>query len=431
MSRRHFLRRGGGLLVATTAATFLPVGGLEKLDRSAIARRSLRKCVSLGGPGPLREEKHPDDYRYWGNREFIRDSSGTKWVKLWVSWFDLQQELEATPDGLYRSWDQLNSAPGGQSWLRRLDRQLRAINDDRLGTILTLYHAFPTWSSGADAHDPVSGDKPPEAKLPVDLSPTGPWGWFIAHLCARYRKGAARNRIGPHEPSGEENGEGVRFGNPDGAWIDALEVCNEPNLLFWPQEGIELAVTEMIRSAARLSKRWGGPAILAPATSDFPDHDHDNERGLVATEWRGFTRRVLDGLVGFRPPVPVYWSHHNFQDVKHADVPSRAEQVIELLRSKGWTTHRQPLWLTEGGYDMHPNERDALTREDQARLIEGSFRRMRRVGDVYVWTQHTITDKQGNDFKSGLRDDFVDGRGPGARRPAWRAWRDLVGSAEL
>ena len=29
-----------------------------------------------------------------------------------------------------------------------------------------------------------------------------------------------------------------------------------------------------------------------------------------------------------------------------------------------------------------------------------------------MWTQHTISDKQGNAFKSGLRDDF--GVGPGA-----------------
>ena len=52
---------------------------------------------------------------------------------------------------------------------------------------------------------------------------------------------------------------------------------------------------------------------------------------------------------------------------------------------------------------------------------------MRRLGDVFMWTQHTISDKAGNDFRSGLRDDFVEGQGPGPTRPAWQTWRSLPG----
>ena len=37
----------------------------------------------------------------------------------------------------------------------------------------------------------------------------------------------------------------------------------------------------------------------------------------------------------------------------------------------------RPLWLTEGGYNLHPNQEEGAARERQARLIEASFRRTR------------------------------------------------------
>jgi hypothetical protein len=420
LSRRDLLRGGGALAVATAAATLAPLHRLplvqgHGLGESDLVSGPMRKCISLGGPGPLRTDDDPDDYRLWGNRELILESN-TTWVKLWVSWQDLQGELEAAPASRAASWDQLNKAPRGESWLRRLDRQLSAVNKDGLSTIVTIFHAFPAWSSGAVGPDPVTGTKPPEQRIPIDLSPDGPWGWFIAHLCARYQKGVAPNPDGPP-------------GNPAGAWADALEVCNEPNLLWWPQEGVGQVAAEMITTATSLSSAWDGPAILGPGTSDFPDRNQENERGLVATDWLRFTQDTLEALRGFRPTAPVHWSHHNFNDVKRDGLPSRAEQVIELLAQRGWVDRVQPLWLTEGGFNLHPDPADPRRKLKQAQLIERNFRRMARLDDVYMWTQHTISDKAGNDFRSGLREDFVEGQGPGATRPAWRAWRELPGSA--
>jgi hypothetical protein len=408
------------LALATGAATLaplhrLPVVTADRLTESDLVTGPMRKCISLGGPGPLRKDDDPDDYRLWGNRELIRES-GTSWVKLWVSWQDLQGELEAAPTSLARSWGHLNVAPNGESWLRRLDRQLRAVNRDGLSAIVTIFQAFPAWSSGAEGPDPVTGTKPAEQRIPIDLSPDGPWGWFVAHLCARYRKGAAPNPKGPP-------------GNPDGAFVDAIEICNEPNLLWWPQEGVGQAAAEMIRTATRVSSRWGSAAILAPGTSDFPDRNQEKERGLVATDWQIFTRDVLKNLKGFRPEAPVHWSHHNFNDVKRRQRPSRAEQVIDLLAEYGWVERVDPLWLTEGGFNLYPDPGSPTRKARQARLIERNFRDMLRLDDVFMWTQHTISDKAGNDFRSGLRDDFVEGQGPGARRPAWRTWRNLPGSA--
>jgi hypothetical protein len=425
LSRRQLLVRGGRLAAASA-------GGIWSLERLASAAEAapegLRKCISLGGPGSLRFDDHPDDYRLWGNRQYIRDMSGTKWVKLWVSWYDLQQELAFPPLGRGDSWRHLNGAPGGQGWLRRLDRQIRAVNDDRLGVILSIYHAYPAWASGATGPDPADPRKPLEQKLPVDVSAEGPWAWFVAYLLARYRKGVRRNPDGPEGlPFGSiSTGHDPLFGNPDGAAIDALEVCNEPNFLAWPQEGAIELTAQMIYTATQLSAVWGGTPILAPATSDFPDATTRTARGVTGTVWSDFTLGVLSALAGYRSPVPLRWSHHNYRDVRLGT--ARAEDVLAMLSGARWESDVGPLWLTEGGLNLGERVRDPVARRFQAEAIERSFRRTMALPGVYLWTQHTISDKAGNDFKSGLRDDFTWGSGPGPARPAWSIWQDLPGA---
>lgn len=346
-------------------------------------------------------------------------------MKLWVSWADLQRELSGAPATMAASWRQLNRAPNGESWLRRLDRQARAANDDGVGVILTVFHGYPAWSSGARGEDPISQKKPAEQKLPTDLSPDGPWGWFLAHLSARYQEGIDRNPDGPTAPARGSPGRG---GNPEGAWVDVLEICNEPNLFYWPQEEAAGAVVEMIRSADRISTRFGRQAILAPATSDFPDEDLRGERGVEAIGWRRFTQEVLDRLSDFAPSVEFFWSHHNFGDIARFVEPSRAARVARMIEGASWLRSDRPLWLTEGGYNLHPDQADREARQRQARLIAQSYRQAMTTPGIFMWTQHTISDKQGNNFKSGLRDDFVPGVGPGRRRPSWFTWRDLPGS---
>ena len=426
LTRRTLLRRGAALTLAAGGASAL---SLERLLSTApAAADQMRKCISLGGPGSLREDNHPDDYRAWGNREFIL-ATDTTWVKLWVSWDELQRELGRPPGSRAESWQHLNGAPGGQSWLRRLDAQVKAAKDDGRGVIVTLYQAYPPWASGAAAGEPGTA-KPAEQKVPLDLSPDGPWGWFIAHLIARYCAGAPPNPVGPHEPAPGEPvaGHDPRVGNPAGGHIDALEIVNEPNHLLWPQEGIEAAVAAMIRSAELLSRAWGPTALVAPATSDFPDHDTSVQGVRAGTEWHGFTQRLLGELAGFVPGVPVRWSHHNYRDVRLAPVPTRAERVAALLRAAGWSQEPRPLWLTEGGLDLGRSWADGQARAEQARKIERSFRRMADTGDAFMWTQHTINDKLGNTWKGALRDDYAWTGRLGARRPAWHTWRRVPGA---
>jgi hypothetical protein len=293
--------------------------------------------------------------------------------------------------------------------------------------ILSIYHAYPTWASAATGADPVAPAKPAEQKLPLEVSPDGPWGWFVAYLIARYRKGAAPNPIGPDaSATGISGGGDSLFGNPDGAAIDALEICNEPNHLAWPQERVVQTTAEMVRSATQLSRVWGGTPILAPATSDYPDATEHNSRGVKATVWSDFTLGVLAALRGYRTPVPLRWSHHNYRDVRLGT--ARAADVLAMLRGAAWESDLGPLWLTEGGLDLGRRSDDPRARRLQAQAIERSFKETMALTGVYLWTQHTISDKPGNDFKSGLRDDFRWGRGPGPERPAWAAYRDLPGA---
>src|SRR3954447_23919889 len=85
----------------------------------------LAKDISLMGPQSLRSDGHPNDYRLWGNADYVK-ASHTGWVKLWVSWEGLQEGYPQT--SLADSWRQLDSAPGGAGYLRRLDAQIQAAN---------------------------------------------------------------------------------------------------------------------------------------------------------------------------------------------------------------------------------------------------------------------------------------------------------------
>lgn len=371
----------------------------------------------MSGPQPLRDGKDPNDYRYWGNRQYIA-SSHTQWVKLWVSWYDLQHSYR--PTSRDASWDNLS----GSSDLRRLDGQIRAANDDGVHTIVTIYQAFPTWANGATGPDPFSS-KGAERKLPLDLSTTGPWAWFVGYLSARYN--GAYNAKGPHAPGRNET-KAALYGNPLRARLDAIEVVNEPNTLYWPMDDIVEATATMMRTAAEVSSQWGGQAIVGPATSDFPDPGAALPG--VTIDWRSFTSQLLAELAAWQPPVPVHWSQHNYADVAGEDPASasRAKQTIDLLRVNHWpeVEDRRGLWLTEGGYNPGRSWRDPVASAAQAEKIQKSFDEMRTLPEVAMWTQHVINDVASNGFKSGLRDDFDYALpGPGARRPAWLVWLEL------
>ena len=391
--------------------------GLLVLAAAAQAADPLPKAISMSGPQPLREDNHPNDYRSWGNRQYFKDSH-TAWVKLWVSWYDLQQAYAATSrDG---SWNNLTGSATGSAYLKRLDGQIRAANDDGVRTVVTIYQAFPTWATGATGQDPLSS-KGAERKLPSNLTMNGPWAWFVGYLSARYN--GAYNATGPHKPAKRET-TSAYYGNSSRAKVDAIEVVNEPNTLYWPLDNIVGATATMMRTAATISSQWGKQTIVAPATSDSPDPGA--ARPGVSMDWQAFTSQLLTALAGWRPPVPVEWSQHNYKDVKYEDPAStsRAKQTIDLLHAASWPNPE--LWLTEGGYNLGSAWADAAARDAQAAKIQKSYEAMRTLPEVTMWTQHGINDIGSNSFKSGLRDDFDYALpGPGSARPAWATWLGL------
>ncbi|HEX6714544.1 MAG TPA: hypothetical protein VF066_14215 [Thermoleophilaceae bacterium] len=389
--------------------------GLGLLCASALAADPMPKAISMSGPQPLREDNHPNDYRSWGNRQYFKDSH-TGWVKLWVSWYDLQQAYpQSNRDAM---WNNLTGSGTGSAYLRRLDAQIRAANDDGVRTIVTIYQAFPTWATGATGTDPLSS-KGAERKLPSNLTTNGPWAWFVGYLSARYN--GAYNATGPHKPVKKET-SAAYYGNPSRAKLDAIEIVNEPNTLYWPMDNIVGATATMMRTSATVSSQWGGQTIVGPGTSDSPDPGA--ARAGVSMDWQAFTTQLRDALAGWTPPVPFKWSQHNYKDVKYEDpaATSRAKQTIDVLAALG--IHE--LWLTEGGYNLGSTWPDPAARDAQAAKIAKSFNEMRTLPEVTMWTQHAINDLANNSFKSGLRDDFDYALpGPGTARPAWSTWLGL------
>lgn len=421
LTRRQALARGGAALAgASVLGSGAGVGWAQE------ARGGLRKGLSMFGPSTLRGDAHPNDLPSWGNRQLLR-RTGTTWVKLWISWADLQEGYR--PESREDAWFDLNMAPGGEGWLWRLDRQVKAANDDGLGVILTLYHEYPTWSSSGASGDPDS-PRGPRQRLPSDVSAEGPWAWFVEYLCARYSGGV--NPVGPHTayPGERVVGYEAGRGNPLGARIQALELCNEPNVLNWPQAELPATVAAMIRTASGLAARQHGPAILAPSTLDSPDPGEADDPAS-RTDWREFTRAVIEELGSFRPAVRVGWSHHNYRDIKRGvrAEESRASQVLRLARAwPGWDGR---LWLTEGGLNLYPDQENPGAGRDAARLIAENFDQMRRLAGVFLWTQHAIHDLPDNPFKSGLYGDFRVGADPrpGDARPTLEVYADLPGAA--
>ena len=428
LTRRRFLLNGAAATVALAARPAFAAPGPA----------GPAKLISLGGP-TLISPGSVHDYRFWGNDADVL-ATGTTWVKLWVAWSQLQGPY-ARPLTMSQSWDQLNAGvPGTPGYgLRVLDEQVRAANDNGVKVVLCLQHDAPGWASVL-AGDPQL-EPPPRhnvtQRLPRETGPDSPFGWFVAHMCARYRSGAVVNMSGPRVPSeGELELPGLDpgAGNPSGGVADAIEVGNEPNLMTWPQEEAPRVAAEMLRTADEWSARLRGPMILGPATSDT------NGRPGVRTNYLDFTRAVLRELAGWSPRGQVAWSHHNYGDMDDGTT-ERLGRVRDALEEAGW--HDDGIWLTEGGYDTTPHGRPQTVvtdreRRRQARVIEVGYRqaaafsaaaaREGRIGVIPTFAQHAIHDQDSptNTFKSGLRDDFrFDPPTPGAQRPAWFTWRDL------
>ena len=405
----------------------------------------LRRAVVLGPAGCIYPGS-PQDYTAAGNAGFFRET-GTRWARMWADWPTLEPAS-----------GQLDAAK-----FAALDAQIARARRDGLRVVLTLYR-FPTWANGTDAYTPAqlaatmpdrrtSGQSDTSARSllfrpPDDVSPTSAFGRFVDRLLARYGRG------NPGRPSLD-------------AVIDVLEIGNEPNLQWWPQQGpsndpanpygqgpivVHQKVARMFVTAQQLAAaRPLSPLLAGPGCADVTSTNR------LSTGYASFAVRFLPELasLGFTAGRQFAYSHHNYTDVTfdqgaNTTAPDRAtttrttNSAADMRRRlvtgnwAGWPNGSSAdpgLLLTEGGVTLasiasasrwNIGDRGAQLAK-QAELLQRNWERMNAGPDSagiamlsqYLW----YTDPN---YDSGLCDTSESG---GAKRPAYATWRSLPSRA--
>jgi hypothetical protein len=401
---------------------------------------NLRRMVVLGPSGTI-NPGGSHDYRNASNRLFFSDTR-TRWARFWADW----PTLEPNPCQL------------DTTRLAALDAQIARAKRDGLKVILTLYR-FPTWANGTaaltaeqlaatmpdrkTATDPETKAKSLLMRYPDDVSETSAFGRFLTTLVTRYSRNNARRPVLD-------------------AVVDFIELCNEPNYTWWPQQApstdpanpyatstitIAGVVARMFATAQRITARYGGePMLCGPGLSDTTDG------GRLRTAYHSFTERLLPALaaLSFVPGAKFAWSHHNYTDVTYdmgagSTFPGAATDPTRLTnraadtrrrlvgRWAGWPAAdaaNPQVLLTEGGVTL-PNitarwgitDRAAQLAK-QAELVQRNWNRMAvNTGEgagiamigYYLW----YTDPN---YDCGLAETFESG---GATRPAYKTWKAL------
>src|SRR3954468_17532091 len=177
---------------------------------------NLRRMVVLSPSGTI-TPGGSHDYRQAGNRAFFAETA-TRWVRMWADWPTLMPNASGFDPAL----------------IGALDAQIALARRDGLRIMLTLYR-FATWANGTAAMTPdqlaatmpdrkssaTAADTSAKSLLfryPGDVSTGSAWGDFVDRIASRYSAG------NPNRQSLD-------------ATIDVLEIVNEPNLQWWPQQG--------------------------------------------------------------------------------------------------------------------------------------------------------------------------------------------------
>lgn len=402
---------------------------------------NLRRMVVLGPIGTI-QPGSSHDYRQADNRRFFAQS-GTRWVRMWADWPTLMPDSSGFAPAIIDS----------------LDEQIALARRDGLRIVLTLYR-FPTWANGVDGmtatqladtmpdrkSSPTASDASAKSLLfryPADVSPASAWGDFVDRIASRYSAG------NPARPSLD-------------ATIDVLEIANEPNLQWWPQQGasttadpygpgdlvVHDALVRMFATAKTIASRYGNePMLGGPGLADSVGDTR------LRTGYATLSDRLLPALsaAGFTPGARFAWTHHNYTDVTFdqgagttapdaARTPRTTNFVADMRRRliaarwAGWPAADPAdpwIMLTEGGVTIQSIRSTArwgiadpaAQRAKQAELIGRAWDRMESSADGagiavasnYLW----YTDPN---FDSGLCDTVADG---GATRPAFTTWGGL------
>jgi len=365
-----------------------------------------------------------------------------------------RQRWEDRPVSMEDSWNRLSDGipprdARPEYGLKIIDEQIRAANNMGLGVMLCVDWRVPLWAAhpagdsaylpgrtptsphdNAPRRTPASTDrKAANERFPMSVTTGSQWGWFIAHLCARYMRNQPVNPSGPRI-----NQPGRNFGNPFGAWIDQLEFCNETNLMPWPANEAICSTVEMFKTAEAYGT-YHGVSIMGPGTADVVNNT--NEYGIKFSE---FTQGVVGTLRNWRPRNSVSWSHHIYHDVA-GDKTSRYEAVRTLLIDNGWYDRTFRIWVTEGGFNVGetgpgippPNEvpqRDLIRRNwDRMQYLSDIYEAYGQPGAVYAYGQHTfqeLPERRSESFSLRRPPDVATGQE--IERLAYAMWRDLPGN---
>ncbi|HKP90446.1 MAG TPA: hypothetical protein VJT75_10790 [Thermoleophilaceae bacterium] len=398
------------------------------------------KCVSLTSAKVIRDpdsmpdpnnpqyspDAHPDHYLFWGNRSYITSWQGSHWIRPWVSWYDCQESI-GPKDTWQEMFTHLSGDVPSKTYLTRLDKIIRQANVDGVPVLLVSDERSPTWSKDTSGYNYL----PPENKFPDDPYNTGQWALWMTYLICRYRKNVAANPSGPVP--------GALYGNPLGAWVQALEVMNEPNALNWPQNGSSVGcrVAQMMMSARdnALYHGWkpvanGGTGqwLAGPATADKPADEFTSDGIMTAWNYHDFTSSVLNYLNDWNPaPTFFGWSHHNYRDVRSGN-RAHVDDVVNLLEQRNWKQiAERKIWLTEGGSPYKASD-GGTPAETQKNNMVTAWNLLSQKAAVQMFTQHVINDRPYDDNKYGVRFDFVDTppRHVGGVKPLWAVWRDFT-----
>jgi hypothetical protein len=384
----------------------------------------LRKCVAMG---PINHGGDIEDLTMNGNLDKVR-SLGARWVKIWIRW-DKAQLFPPSRVPMSSLDTSANDAPGygtggGYRYIQAIDDQIARARAAGVNVVLITW-LCPRWANGTDgqpadwqrqdrgsASTPIANLKSMEQRIPIgQLGTNGYYGRWLAWLMDRYGR-YGRNL--------------------------ALEIMNEPNLQLWPQQGpsltsdpygqgdvvIDSYIAEMITTARSLSAARGHRNYIA--VSAMADRFGADSRTF--TNFQTAVPETLGQLAarGFPDTPSFIWTHHNYSDIeRNLPSPTRAEQVVEMLRGRwrGRGGQASPkLWLTEGGARLGVSQATDLTR--QAELVRSSWDRMTAAGGVEMFSNYLMYESPY--ANSGLRHSLASG---GAPRPVWDVFRSFPSRA--
>ena len=278
-------------------------------------------------------------------------------------------------------WSAIEPQPGRYSWART-DALMR--NAALLGLhVLAVASYAPGWASGHDESDAYPPTRPAD------------YAAFVKAVADRYGRGGKFWRSHPRLHQSP---------------LTAIELWNEPSLVFSWRSGPDPAAYARLVRAAATAVKPGHPRMTLLAAGD------------VAEENPGWLQALLRADIGlWKSSLVGAWSVHPYGhglSPYDTTVPqlARFDRVL-LTRSQSLAAGvNKPIWITELGWRTADASADSVDEQTQAQyerdaLVRATteWRSFVRRSFVFTWT------------KPDLENHYNLIRPDGSTRPAWAA----------